>query len=323
MSKTSIEISIVTSVYNVADFIPDFYSRTVKAAEKLTNAFEIIFVNDGSPDNSAEIISSLLQKDERVILVNLSRNFGHHQAIMAGLTQARGNKIFLIDSDLEEDPEWLIDFNKEMETGKWDVVYGIQKSRKGHMFEQVSGTIFYKLINIFSNTQIPVNLCTVRLMKRQYIDELTRIGDKNLFLGGVFAWIGFRQTGKVVTKTLREKHSTYLLRHKAQLAINAVTSFSSMPLWLVMHFGFLLSILSLVSGIFISVQKVFFHETIGFDWKILMVSVWFLGGLIIMFIGGSGIYIAKIFEEVKQRPPYIVQEVLQKKAPKSLTKLQR
>ena len=197
----------------------------VKTAESITSDFELIFVNDGSPDNSAALIRELIQKDDRVILIDLSRNFGHHHAIMAGLEQSLGEFVFLIDIDLEESPEWLNDFYGDLLQRHCDVVFGVQERRKGSRFESASGSWFYTLFNKLSPTHITPNLCTVRLMTRQYVNAVIQMKEKNIFLAGIFSWVGFHQYGKTVKKGSRETPSTYTLSKKFSLLENAISSF--------------------------------------------------------------------------------------------------
>ena len=168
------DLSIVTTLYCSAAYVENFYARVCAAAEKITRRFEIIFVNDGSPDNSLAIALSLHHKDKRIKIVNLSRNFGHHQALMTGLEYARGELIFLVDSDLEEEPELLETFHAEFTASGADVVFGVQGKRKGNYFERVSGAVFFKVFNLLSTHPIPTNHMTARLMTRRYVAALLR-----------------------------------------------------------------------------------------------------------------------------------------------------
>src|SRR6266850_5035889 len=164
-------LSIVTTLYRSAPYLEEFCQRAQQAAQKITPDYEIILVNDGSPDDSLAQAIKLHERHPRISVIDLSRNFGHHRALMAGLTQAQGEKVFLIDSDLEEEPEWLETFNTAMTEGI-DVVYGVQNHRKGAWFERVSGAIFYRLFNWLAEVPIPTNAVTARLMTRQYVKSL-------------------------------------------------------------------------------------------------------------------------------------------------------
>jgi len=166
------ELSIVTTMYHSAPYIEEFYERVSKAAKKITGDYEIIFVNDGSPDNALDIAVALHEKDSRVIVVDLSRNFGHHRAMMTGLGYARGEKVFLIDCDLEEEPELLATFHEKFTKDGCDVVYGVQKTRKGGAFERITGNLFYTVFNRLSGIRMPHNLVTARLMSGRYVKSL-------------------------------------------------------------------------------------------------------------------------------------------------------
>ncbi|WP_200888950.1 glycosyltransferase family 2 protein [Aphanizomenon flos-aquae] len=177
-------LSIVTTLYYSAPYIPEFYQRVSTEAQKLTDDYEIVFVNDGSPDDSLDIAVKLHQEDRRIRVIDLSRNFGHHKAIMTGLSYARGKLIFLLDSDLEEEPELLSLFHEHYQSSDVDVVYGVQKVRKGNIFEKITGEIFYKFFNLISSYPVPANLITARLMSQRYVKALVDHKDKEIF----FSW---------------------------------------------------------------------------------------------------------------------------------------
>lgn len=302
------ELSIVTTLYKSAPFIQEFYDRAVAAASRVIDDFEIVFVNDGSPDDSLTIAISLADRDPRVRVIDLSRNFGHHHAIFAGLKEAAGKRVFLLDVDLEEQPEWLDQFWETLEKTGADVVYGIADQRNGGFFKQVSGTLFYKFFNFASEIPIPANVCTVRLMSRGYLDALLTFGESSLFMAGLFAWAGFRQTPLVVPKGRRGGPSSYHLARLIRLFIRAITSFSSYPLWIVFVCGTVLTGLSFSAGAYLVLRKLLSPATVFLGYASIMVSLWFLGGLIISFIGLIGLYLAEIFVEAKRRPQYIIRQ---------------
>src|SRR5262249_7421057 len=181
------ELSIVTTLYRSAPFLREFHRRACAAAAKITSDFEIVLVNDGSPDDSQAVALSLCRDDPRVKVIELSRNFGHHKAMMTGLAHARGRLVFLIDSDLEEDPELLETFHRELLASGVDVVYGVQRQRKGGWYERLSGGLFYRLFNALSSFPIPHNLTTARLMTRPYVRALRRHRDQEMFIAGLWA----------------------------------------------------------------------------------------------------------------------------------------
>ncbi len=301
-------LSIVTTMYRSAGYIDEFYRRMTEAAGQLTQDFELIFVNDGSPDPSLEKAKTYAH-DPRVVIVDLSRNYGHHQAFMAGLSHARGRKIFFMDVDLEEQPEWILEFDRDLQEKDADVVYGIQEKRVGSLGRVVSGSLFYKLFNAISDIAIPVNPCTVRMMTRGYASALLELRDRNLFLAGNYAWLGFRQVPRPVNKIPRRSASNYNLVKMFLLFVNAVTSFSTYPLKAVFFLGLAISCTSLLFGCYIALDKLLHPEATLLGWSSLMASLWFVAGVIMFAQGLIGIYVAKIFDEVKHKPPYVVRRV--------------
>ena len=249
------------------------------------------------------------QEDPRAVLVELSRNFGHHQAAMAGLRQARGRRVFIIDVDLEEKPEWLEEFAATFARSGADVVYGQNQIRKGTIVRRLFGGVFWKLFNALSETKIPENPCTVRLMSRRYVDALLELPDRNLFLAGSYAWLGYRQVAVPVEKGLRRGASTYTASRLVALFIEALTSFTSYPLRLIFVSGVSLAALALVAGLGLLSWRLLDPGAISLGWPSLMLSIWFLGGVTIAFIGVIGIYLSKIFNEAKGRPLFVVREV--------------
>jgi putative glycosyltransferase len=304
------ELSVVTTMYRSERFVRDFYSRMRAAAEAVTPDFELVFVDDGSPDESASIVRELARCDDRVVLVSLSRNFGHHKAILAGLAEATGSRVFLIDCDLEEQPEWLKDFDARLRSSDADVIYGVQENRTGRLGNRVFVGSFYRIFNWLSEVRIPANLCTVRLMTDTYVAALLSLKDKNVFLGGNAAWAGFRQQPLPVQKTRRSGASTYTPAKMLGLLVNAITSFTAYPLQAIFVIGFVMSTVSALFGLEILIRKLTEPHTVQLGYASIMVSIWFIGGLLIFFTGVIGIYLAKIFAEVKERPLYIVREVL-------------
>ncbi len=301
-----VELSIVTTMYYSAPYIEEFYTRISKSAKKITDNYEIIFVNDGSPDNSLETSLELQQNDKKVKIIDLSRNFGHHKAVMTGLANAEGGFIFYIDLDLEEYPELLELFWKELKQEKdTDVIFGVQKKRKGGIVEKLSGALFFDLFNFFSYTKIPKNLIMARLMTIRYVKNLIKHKERELVFAGLCAITGFRQK-PIVVKKHSKGSTTYGLRKKINLAINFIASFSSKPLVFIFYLGLFITILSFVFVLFLAIKKIFFNVAVG--WTSLIASIWFVGGLTIFSIGIIGIYLSKIFIEVKQRPFTIIKE---------------
>ena len=303
------ELSVVTMLYRSEPYLREFHRRVIVAAAAVTPRFEIVYVDDGSPDASAAVAREIASADPRVVVVELSRNFGHHPAAVAGLAHARGGRVFILDVDLEEQPEWIGGFAAQMDASRADVVYGVSRVRKGTFLRRVLGGAFWKLFNALSDVSVPENPCTVRIMSRRYVDALLTLPDRNLFLAGSYAWLGFRQEPRAVEKGLRQTASTYTAHRLIALFIDAVTSFTSYPLRLIFGIGVAIAALALLAGTALAVYKMVRPEAISLGWSSIVVSIWFLGGVIISFLGVIGIYLSKIFNETKGRPLYVVKAV--------------
>jgi putative glycosyltransferase len=270
--------------------------------------FEFVFVNDGSPDASLERLLQMRSADDRLKIVDLSRNFGHHKAALAGLAYARGDLVFIIDCDLEVPPSVFGNFYETIRSTGADVVYGTQRKRKGRLVERLGGGVFWKLFNRLSDTTIPENVLTERLMRRTYVDALLSLGDRNIFLAGMMYWAGFRQVGIVIDKQTREGGSTYSLRKRLSLLIEAITSFSTVPLKLVLVFGMLLTISAMLFAAGILIQKLLYPSMLLAGFTTLTLLILGLGGITITLMGVLGLYISRIFVQTQGRPAFIVRE---------------
>jgi putative glycosyltransferase len=298
------DLSIVTTLYRSETYVREFYARASAAATRLTSEYEIIFVNDGSPDESLDRALDLYREDPRVRIIDLSRNFGHHRAIMTGLQYAAGEMVFLIDSDLEEDPSWLLAFHQTLRATGADVAYGVQKQRKGRWFERVTGQIAYSIYHALLNQPIPRNVLTVRLMSRRYVAQLVQHRDREICLAGLWVLTGFEQVPVPVDKRNREGRS-YRNRQRLSALVNAVTSFSNRPLIYIFYLGCAIIALSSGAAVYL-VQRALFHGIDVPGYASLIVSVWFLGGVSTFCLGVIGIYLSKVFMETKDRPYSIV-----------------
>lgn len=304
------DVSVVSTLYRSAPHLKSFYERMVAELKRLSLNYEVIFVNDGSPDESLRIALEIQNADSAVKVVDLSRNFGHHKAIMEGLSRSRGMKIFLIDCDLEEPPESLSDFYARYCEGDCDVVYGVQPFRKGDWVERVTGEFFYSIFNRLSGATIPRNWTVARLMSRRYVAALLQFKEESLFIGGVMVLAGFRQEAIEVQK-FNKGSTTYSLRKRFSTAFDAIISFSEAPLRFGFYGGVIISILSFLYAGFLVLQKLFFGISVD-GWTSLSVSIWMVGGLLISFTGLVGIYVSRIFLQTKNRPQSIVREVFEK-----------
>jgi putative glycosyltransferase len=310
----AVGLTIVSTLYQSEAFVGDFCARAAAVARAFGRSYEIVLVNDGSPDGSLDAALEAHRRDPNVVVVDLSRNFGHHKAIMTGLAHARGELVFLLDSDLEEQPEWLDRFHAELQRHHADVVYGVQETRKGGVFERLTGALFYATFNAMLELPLPKNVVTARLMTRRYVQELVQHRDREVCLAALWVTTGFAQVGLPVQKRSRSTAPTYGLGDRIAVMINAITSFSNKPLVYVFYLGMLVMGGAITAGL-VLVWHVMFRGVAVAGWPSLIVSVWFLGGLTIFCLGVIGMYLSKVFMETKDRPYTIVRAVHRAEAP--------
>ena len=305
-------LSIVTTMYYSSDYIEEFHNRISKEAEKITDDYEIIFVDDGSPDDSLKKAVKIHERDDKVKVIELSRNFGHHKAIMTGLSYAEGEYVFLIDCDLEEEPELLSVFWKEIQNyNKFDVIYGVQKKRKGGYFEKLTGFLYYKIFNYLSSSvYIEPNFLTVRIMKQNYVKKLLMYKEKDFYFAPICYLAGFKQK-KITVKKLSHSKTTYNFFKKYHMLINSIFAFSEKPLYFIFYTGLIIMMLSFLFVIKIVINKLFFSINVD-GWTSIIASIWLIGGIVISFLGIIAIYASKMFIETKNRPFSIIKNVYTK-----------
>lgn len=301
------KLSIVTTLYRSAATIDEFYRRAIAAAELITRDIELVIVNDGSPDDSLARAIALHEVDPRVVVVDLSRNFGHHKALMTGLAQASGDLVFLLDSDLEEEPELLTRFHERLSRGDCDVVYGVQEVRRGGLFERVTGEFFFAIVSALSEQPLLRNVVMARLMTRAYVRALLAYDEREFLLGNLFQLAGFHQVPLPVRK-LSSSPTTYSFRMRLQMAVKHLTTTSTRLLHYVMYGGISIFMLSLLAILYYLIR--YFTSGIGVSgYTSLIVSIWFFGGVTLLVLGIIGTYIADILIEVKQRPYGVIRQV--------------
>ena len=233
--------------------------------------YEIVLVNDGSSDNSLELAIRLTEQDSHVVVVDLSRNFGHHKAMITGLAHTKGELVFLIDSDLEEEPEWLEAFAQQMKQDRCDVVYGVQERRKGNWFERWSGQWFYRFFKALTELALPENVVTTRLMARRYVDALLCHQEREVFMVGLWHITGFDQRPQVIKKH-HTSETTYTFRRKMSLLVNSVTSFSNAPLVSIFYIGVAISLFALAYIAYLVTHWLFLAKPIS-GWTSVMASI--------------------------------------------------
>jgi putative glycosyltransferase len=302
--SNDVRLSVVTSMFQSSPFLEEFYSRTVRAISAISSSYEIIFVNDGSPDDSLAVALRIRERDSRVRIIDLSRNFGHYRALMTGLAHARGDLIFLVDCDLEEEPEWLLRFHETLRRTSADVIYGVQSARKGGLVERMSGAVFYTLLNRMLSDPIPRNVITARLMTQRYVRALVQHLDREICLAALWVITGFDQRPIEVVKGSRPG-SSYSVRARVSSLVSAVTSFSNRPLIYIFYLGTVVVTLAVLAGLVIGILALRNGVAVA-GYPSLIISIWFLGGLTLFSIGIVGVYLAKVFTETKNRPYTVV-----------------
>lgn len=301
------KLSIVTTLYRSAGTIGEFCERSVRAARAITDDIEIVIVNDGSPDDSLQRAVDLHRLHPEIVVVDLARNFGHHKAMMTGLSHATGDLVFLIDCDLEEEPELLPQFLEKLENEKCDVVYGVQELRRGGFVERTTGNIFFSIVDLLSDRPLPRNLVTARLMRKDYVRALVRHRDRDFVISALWETTGFRQVAMRVHK-LALSPTTYTLSHRLQMAVRHITTSSTKLLHIVLYSG--MSICGMSALMIFYLLARYFIAGVGVDgWMSLIVSVWFFGGLTTLILGVLGIYMATVLSETKRRPYTVVRQV--------------
>ena len=301
------KLSIVTTLYRSVPTIDEFYRRVMAAAAPIADELELVMVNDGSPDDSLDLALALHRNDPRVVVVDLSRNFGHHKAMMTGLAHATGDLVFLIDSDLEEEPELLSRFHERLAKGDCDVVFGVQESRRGGLIERATGALFFSLVDVLSDHTIPRNTVVARLMTSDYVRALVRHRDREFLIAHLWQVTGFRQVALPVRK-LSHSPSTYSLGMRIEMAVKYLTTTSTRLLYFILYAGIAIFALSLLTIVYYISR--YLLSGIGVDgYTSLIVSIWFFGGLTTLILGVLGIYVANIISETKRRPYTVVRQV--------------
>jgi putative glycosyltransferase len=298
------KFSLVTTLYNSEDHLFEFHERVSKLFKSLGESYEIIYVDDGSPDASIRVVQEIKNSDSNTRILKLSRNFGHHTAILAGLEHSVGDVIFVIDSDLEERPESLVTLYDALQSeSELEMVYGVQAKRKGNITERISGSIYYTLFNALSDFKIEPNQLTSRVMTRKFVNALNSYQDKKFTFLHLVSQLGFKTYGIKLVKE-SSSDSTYTLRGKINLAIKSLTLGTTRMLDALFVLGFS------IFGIGVLITWITFilwliSPSIP-GWTSLLCSVWLLGGIIMISMGILAKYIENTLIESKSNPRYIV-----------------
>lgn len=304
-------ISYILPVYNEQDGIRHFHEELAKAlAGRPEFRYEIVYVNDGSADGSLSILRDLARNDPRVRVVDFARNYGHQIAITAGLDEAKGDAVIIMDTDLQDPPRISLELVDAWRAGA-EIVHARRRTRRDTIFKRTTAHAFYRILRSWAEVDIPLDTGDFRLLDRLAADELRRFRERSRFVRGMVASMGFRQTEVQFDRDERFAGETkYPLRKMARLAIDGVTSFSTVPLRLISRLGFVVLALSLAGIVYALGMKVFRPDITVSGWTMLMVVTLFLGGTQMLAIGVLGSYIGRIYSEAQNRPLYIVREVL-------------
>jgi dolichol-phosphate mannosyltransferase len=314
MQNSSPEFSVVIPIYNEEENVHELYRRLTTVMEKLcsdvglsTDGYEIILVDDGSADRSLQHVKELRVKDQRVKGISFSRNFGHHIAITAGLDYARGKAVILMDGDLQDPPEEIPKLYEKFKEG-YDIVYAIREKRADPIFNKITSQLFLRMLRKISNVDVNLQSGIFRIISKRCAENMKSLREKSRFLIGLMSWVGFSQAGVEIERHKRYAgRSKYTLFKLFKLAWHGVTSFSYMPLQLATYFGFGVAAISFLIGIYMLYRKLFLGIPL-LGYASIIVSLFFLGGIILFILGVIGEYIGRIYTEVQNRPLYVIKE---------------
>lgn len=304
----NVHLSVVIPVYCEAENLEDLHRRLAAVIDDLGFTAEIIFVDDASGDESPRLLENLRARDSRVKTVRFSRNFGHQAAITAGMALARGEWVVVMDGDLQDPPEVIADLFSRQREGDWDVVYAVRQRRPEHAAFRVVNALFYRLLRLTASVDIPSEAGDFCLMRRPVVDELKRLPERNRFVRGLRAWVGFRQTELAFARPARNAgRPKYTLLRRVQLALDAIFGFSFLPLRVSTALGVALSVAGMAYALYILTGRISGRFTVVPGWATVVVSVLVLGGVQLLMLGIIGEYLGRIYEEIKGRPPYIIE----------------
>lgn len=301
-------ISIIAPIYNEAGNLHELYSRIKEVLDSTNDSWELILIDDGSTDGSADIIQRLCEQDQNVRQVIFARNFGHQLAVTAGLDTSRGEAVVIIDSDLQDPPEVILDLLAKWRMG-FEVVYAVRSEREGeNWFKKITASIFYRTINRITDVDIPLDTGDFRLIDRKVVNVINQMRERHRFLRGMSVWVGFKQTGVPYKRAARAVGETkYPLGKMIKFASDAITSFSYLPLQLAMYLGFLAAALSILAIPIVIVLRASGSQAF-LGQATTLIAVLFLGGVQLISLGILGEYIGRLYDQAKGRPLYIVRD---------------
>lgn len=308
MNITNKEISVVVPLYNEEKGLPELYKRLTDSLRQVTGNYELIFVNDGSKDNTLALLVDFSNTDKNVKYISFSRNFGHQVAICSGLDFAKGDAVVIIDGDLQDPPELIPELYKKYKEG-YKVVYAKRKSRKGETFyKKTTATVFYRLLKNITSIDIPLDTGDFRLIDKKVVEQLRQMPEKSKFLRGQIAWLGFKQTSVEFERDARKYGNTDFTTPKMfRFALDGITGFSDFPLRLATWLGLVVSGIAFIIILYALYSK-FMYAVVVSGWTSIIISTTFLGGIQLLTIGIIGEYIHRINTETRNRPLYIIED---------------
>lgn len=302
------EISAIVPSYNEEKNVPLIYERLTKVLSQINPNYEIIFINDSSKDNTLSVIKTIAQEDSHVKYISFSRNFGHQIAVSAGIDLCKGNAVVIIDADLQDPPELILEMYEKYKEG-YKVVYARRKTREGETwFKKATAKIFYRILAAMTSIEIPVDVGDFRLIDKAVVKHLRNMPEKSKYLRGQISWIGYKQTFVEYHRDARIYGKTnYPLKKMIRLALDGITAFSDKPLKMASAIGIISAIIALLAIIYALLSHFIFDSSVS-GWTSLIISVLFIGGVQLITIGIIGEYIARINNDVRNRPLYIIEE---------------
>lgn len=309
--KTKKLISYIFPIYNESGNINLLHQTmdALLASNKKYN-YEIIFVNDGSKDNSLDLLVDISKNDKRIAVIDLSRNFGHQIAVTAGLDYARGDAAIIMDSDMQDPPRVSFDLIKKWEEG-YDVAYAQRRSRKDTFFKKTTASIFYRTLQKLADIDIPRNTGDFRLLDRKVVDEMKKFKEHNRFLRGMVSYIGFKQIAVPFDRDERHAGETgYPLGKMLKFAADGILGFSTYPLKLIRNLGFFISFIAFIGIVYALAMKIFYPEITIEGWTFIVIAVLLVGGVQLVMLGVLGSYIGRIYTESQNRPLYSIRVII-------------
>lgn len=307
------ELSVVSPCYGAPTLLRQLVKEITEAVAPLTESYEILLVEDGSPDNSRDIIREICAQDPHVKGIFLSRNFGQQSALNAGYDQAQGNYVVTLDCDLQNPPAQIRDLYLKAKEG-YDIVYATRRNRPDSFFMTQGSHVFNKLMGFLTDTRQDESVAEFAIFSHKVVEAMAKLGDYHRYYPLMTQWVGFKTAKVDVEHAVRSdgKRSSYSMRKRIELAVTTAVSFSTKSLRLIVYFGTIITLLAILAAIALVIKTLVMDTQVS-GWVTLFISMWFIAGIMIMIMGVIAVYIGSIFDEVKKRPTYLISEVVESK----------